>query len=72
MSDPQWPRERVADALRARIASGQLTGQLPSRMVLAQEFDVASKTVDAAIGLLRDEGLVVSKAGLGTFVKGQD
>jgi DNA-binding GntR family transcriptional regulator len=59
----------VADALRARITSGDLTGQLPSRMALADEFEVASKTVDAAVALLRDEGLVVSKPGLGTFVR---
>lgn len=67
--DQQWPRERVAGILRDRIASGALAGQLPSRMDLAAELDVASKTVDAAIEILRGEGLITSRPGLGTFVR---
>jgi DNA-binding GntR family transcriptional regulator len=36
---------------------------------LAQQFGVAKMTVQKAIGELRDEGLVVSWQGRGTFVR---
>lgn len=57
----------VADALRARIAAGDL-GPLPSEAELGAEFDVSRVTVRRALEALRDEGLVTSRRGAGWFV----
>jgi DNA-binding GntR family transcriptional regulator len=53
------------------IASGELQPRsaLPSESYLQQEQGIARGTVRTAIGILRDEGLVVSITGRGTFVK---
>lgn len=60
----------VADALRADIASGKYAAgaQLPSESVLIEMFDVSQPTIRAAIRMLRTEGLVESRHGIGTFV----
>ncbi|MDQ2874249.1 MAG: GntR family transcriptional regulator [Actinomycetota bacterium] len=43
---------------------------VPSETSLVQEFGVARGTVRRAIEVLRDEGLVLTVQGRGTFVKG--
>ena len=65
---PQWPYRRAADTLRERIASGELGPQLPSHMKLAGLLGVSPMTVQRALGVLKDEGLITSVPGLGTFV----
>jgi len=62
--------QEIADRLRTRIASGALPpGQrLPSEPDLAAEYDASRNTVRLAIALLINQGLVVSRQGLGTFV----
>lgn len=67
--EPKFPYRRVADDLRERIKTGELTGQLPSRAKLAEEYQVADMTLGAAIQVLKDEGLVYAVPGLGTFVR---
>jgi GntR family transcriptional regulator len=57
----------VAEALRARIAGGEL-GPLPSEAELCTEFGVSRVTVRRALEALRDEGLVTSRRGAGWFV----
>jgi len=42
---------------------------LPSESYLQQEYGVSRGTVRMAIGILRDEGLVVTIGGRGTFVR---
>lgn len=42
--------------------------RLPSIGSLAQEYDLAPVTVRKAITRLRDEGLIESRVGWGTFV----
>jgi GntR family transcriptional regulator len=61
----------VADLLRERIATGEFVpgAQLPTGRELAEEYDVAPNTVLSAIRQLRDEGLVISQQGRGTFVR---
>lgn len=61
---------QVADLLRARIDSGELQPgrPIPSVRQLVQEYGVADGTVKKAINVLREEGLVVSVQGKGTFV----
>jgi GntR family transcriptional regulator len=59
----------LADALRARVASGGYGpgGALPSETELGREFATSRVTVRRALDLLRSEGLVASRRGAGWF-----
>ena len=61
---------QVAEILRARIESGQLLPDrpVPSETQLQQEFGVARGTARKAIALLREQGLVVTVKGRGSYV----
>jgi GntR family transcriptional regulator len=61
---------QLADILREMITSGELEPRslLPSESHLQQEHGVSRGTVRTAMGILRDEGLVVTISGRGTFV----
>lgn len=66
------PRHRqIAAILRARIEAGELAagGLVPSETVLVQQFGVARETARRAIRILRDEGLIVTVPGVGSFVR---
>jgi GntR family transcriptional regulator len=65
------PSRQIAAALRGRIASGEYPpgAALPSIITLADEFQVTTNTVRKALGILRDEGLIESVPGYGTFVR---
>jgi DNA-binding GntR family transcriptional regulator len=65
---PVAPWRQLAAILRDRITNGELTGRMPSERTLTQEYGLAHGTVRKAIALLRDEGLVETVAGLGTYV----
>jgi DNA-binding transcriptional regulator YhcF (GntR family) len=69
--DPRPPYLQVAGALRAAILTRTLEPgeQLPSGSQLASRYGVARMTVQQAIRVLRDEGLVVSRQGSGVFVR---
>jgi len=59
-------RDRIVEAIRDdKLKVGD---QLPSEPELVVAFGVGRPTVRQAIQVLRQEGLVVSKRGLGTFV----
>jgi GntR family transcriptional regulator len=62
--------QQIADQLRAQISSGALApGQrLPSEPDLAAKYNASRNTVRLAIALLTNQGLVLSRQGLGTFV----
>jgi len=62
---------RIADSLRAEIQSGKLQpgDQLPAETTLIDRFNVSLPTLRQAIGILRAEGLIESRHGVGTFVK---
>jgi GntR family transcriptional regulator len=62
---------RIADALRAEIQSGELEAgkKLPAETALVSRFGVALPTLRQALGILRAEGLIESRHGIGTFVK---
>lgn len=72
--DPTPLYIQVADALRARILSGELEGRdrVPSESDLMREHGVARGTARRALKLLRDEGLVVTLASRGSFVADAD
>jgi DNA-binding GntR family transcriptional regulator len=61
----------VAEDLRASIAAGEFQPgeKLPSGRDLSRRYSVALMTMQRAIALLRDEGLVASYQGRGVFVR---
>jgi DNA-binding transcriptional regulator YhcF (GntR family) len=69
--DPRPPYQQVAGALRAAILTRtfQPGEKLPSGPELAKRYGVARMTVQQAVRILRDEGLVVSRQGSGVFVR---
>jgi len=62
--------EQVADHIAAEVAAGNLHpgDKLPGERELAREWGVAYGTVRAAIWLLRDRGVIISRHGKGTFI----
>ena len=62
--------EYLSDCLRRDILSGRLAvgGRLPSRRALAEHLGVSLITVDAAYGLLLDEGCVEARPRRGYYV----
>lgn len=61
---------QIADVLREQIQSGQIRpGQLlPSVRHLAQEYGVGADTIQRTLTTLRNEGIVGTQAGYGTWV----
>jgi len=70
-NDPRPPYQQVANSLRAAILTRSLSPgeKLPSGSQLAHRYGVARMTVQQAVRLLRDEGLVVSRQGSGVYVR---
>ncbi len=66
---PKW--EQIAETIRDRIQAGEYPPkQLLSEVQLEAEFEVARATVRKAVAALRDEGLIVTTVGMGSFVRG--
>lgn len=71
LGDSRVPRYvQVASVLRRRVESGVwlVGGRLPSIEAMEGEFGVARVTVRQALDMLREEGLIESRQGRGTFV----
>jgi GntR family transcriptional regulator len=62
---------RIADAIRARIESGEFPpgAKLPGLPALADTYKASLVTVRLALTRLKQEGLVVSRQGVGNFVR---
>jgi GntR family transcriptional regulator len=62
--------QQIADRLRDQIWSGALGPgeRLPSEPDLVRQYEASRNTVRLAIALLTNQGLVVTRQGLGTFV----
>lgn len=69
--DPRPPYLQIAHTLRASILTKKLAAgeRLPSGPELARHYGVARMTVQQALRVLRDEGLIFSRAGSGVFVR---
>ena len=63
--------QRIASALRSDIRSGTYApgDRLPAETALMERFKVSLPTLRQALGLLRAEGMVESRHGIGTFVR---
>lgn len=70
-NDGRPPFQQVTSVIKASILTREYEpgDKLPSIAELGRHFDVAPMTVQKAIGILRDEGLVVSRQGKGMFVR---
>jgi GntR family transcriptional regulator len=62
---------QVADALRGQIRDGTYPpgAQLPTERALMATWRVSSKTIRAALDRLRAEGYILSRQGVGSFVR---
>jgi len=73
VTSPVYPYQQIADQLRAKIASGEITDRLPSLWQLMDTIEPRPgyNTVRKAIEVLKKEGLVTTAPGRGTFVRRQ-
>jgi GntR family transcriptional regulator len=69
--DSRAPYIRVADGLRAAIQAGDLApgSPLPSLPQICAAHEVSPGTARNAVRVMREEGLVVTRQGKGTFVR---
>jgi GntR family transcriptional regulator len=65
---PKWTQ--ISDVIRERIKDGTYPPDtLVSEVQLEAEFGVARGTVRKATAALRDDGLLVTTVGMGSFVR---
>ncbi|WP_084959575.1 GntR family transcriptional regulator [Thermoactinospora rubra] len=69
-TDRRRPYLRIADDIRRDIAAGRYAvgEQLPVARELANRYGVAMMTIGNALAVLRDEGLIETRQGSGSFV----
>jgi DNA-binding GntR family transcriptional regulator len=69
-TDRRRPYLRIADDIRREIAAGRYAvgEQLPVARELADKYGVAMMTIGNALAVLRDEGLIETRQGSGSFV----
>lgn len=74
-SETRKPRTTLPDSVY-RVLSGRIAGgdyppnrKLPSETALAQEFGVSRPVLRAALERLREEGLIHSRQGAGSYVR---
>ena len=71
--DPRPASQQIANYLRAAILTRRFSpgDRLPSQTELADRYEVARETVKAALRILRDERLIVTRQGSGAYVRAQ-
>ncbi|MGW3874354.1 GntR family transcriptional regulator [Streptomyces sp. NPDC005055] len=69
--DSRPPYVQVADYLRRQIQAGELGpgDKVPSSRELQERFGLASATIQNAFRLLKNEGLIYSVQGRGSFIR---
>jgi DNA-binding GntR family transcriptional regulator len=68
--DPRVPRVQIADILRAEIRNVRPpASRLPSVRDFATRFGVSTGTAQAAVDILKAEGLVVTHGNRGMFTR---
>ncbi|MET7362624.1 GntR family transcriptional regulator [Streptomyces sp. NPDC005562] len=70
-ADRRSLHERIAADLRDEIMSGDLapSAKLPSTIQLKERFDASNATIQKALQLLKDEQLVIGRAGAAVTVR---
>jgi predicted ATPase len=58
---PRVQHERLATLLKGKIGNGEITGHLPPAAQLAKTYQVGRNTVDRALAILADEGVIASR-----------
>ncbi|MCX4640836.1 GntR family transcriptional regulator [Streptomyces platensis] len=68
--DPRPPYQQAADEIRGDIEAGRLKPgqQLPSHRELQERFNIANMTARSALRVLREEGLIYTVQGRGSYV----
>ena len=68
----EFPHRQIAAQLKERIRRGdwQPGERLPSIPAMAEMFGVAKQTVQRTVDQLRVEGILITKPGSGTYVRG--
>jgi len=68
----EFPHRQIAGQLKAQIRSGAWGPgeRLPSIPAIAELFGVAKQTAQRAVDQLRVEGILITKPGSGTYVRG--
>ncbi|MCP9209936.1 GntR family transcriptional regulator [Streptomyces sp. NEAU-Y11] len=68
--DARPPYQQAAEAIRSEIAAGKIKPgeQLPSHRRLQERFGIANMTARSALRVLRDEGLIYTVQGRGSYV----
>jgi len=63
-------RDQIAADLRRRIADGEWPEdrRMPGEVALSQEYEVARGTIREALAVLREEGLIETDRGRGSWV----
>ncbi|GAA3552607.1 hypothetical protein GCM10022222_40310 [Amycolatopsis ultiminotia] len=72
--DPDNPRaayQLVADAIESRVADGTypVGAKLPPHQEIADEFEVSVGTVKTAYKRLQNAKVIITRQGMGTFVR---
>src|SRR3954452_4811087 len=68
----EFPHRQIAAQLRERIRRGDWAPgeRLPSIPAMAEMFGVSKQTVQRTVDQLRVEGILITKPGSGTYVRG--
>lgn len=63
--------QQIAAEIRARIMSGELPpgARLPTTLELMSTYDVTNQTVQRTLSVLKEEGFLVGRAGVGVYVR---
>lgn len=64
----EFAHVQLADDIAWRITISEFTYRLPAERAIAEEYEVAYVTMRQAMGVLRERGLIQTRAGRGTFV----
>ncbi|MEU2683955.1 GntR family transcriptional regulator [Streptomyces hygroscopicus] len=72
--DARPPYQQAAEAIRSEIKAGKIKPgeQLPSHRELQERFGIANMTARSALRVLREEGLIYTVQGRGSYVADVD
>ncbi|MEU8270403.1 GntR family transcriptional regulator [Sphaerisporangium sp. NPDC049002] len=72
-TDPRPRHQQIAAEIRALIMSGDLLPgmRLPTTQQLMAQYSVTSQTVQRTLNVLKDEGFIAGRAGVGVFVRAE-